>query len=109
MNSWWDIGEWSGYDGNDLALYKITCPFCMERGNFSVEFHAEKKKPNGNKKLNFDTLKCGSCSSYLQAFWSSSGRLHDFRVQPWPLKLEEYPEHYPEAIGRFWLQAKRNM
>ena len=28
---------------------------------------------------------------------------------PWPLKLEKYPEHWPEAIGRYWLQAKRNI
>jgi hypothetical protein len=33
----------------------------MERGNFKTEHHAEMKKPNGRKKLNFDTLRCGNC------------------------------------------------
>ena len=28
---------------------------------------------------------------------------------PWPLKLEKYPEHWPEAVGRYWLQAKRSL
>ena len=109
MDSWWSLGEWSGYDGTKLALYRITCPFCMETGNFSTEFHATKKQPNGGKVLNFDTLKCGSCSSYVQVLWSAGDTVHDYRVQPWPLKIERAPDHYPEAIGRFWLQAKRNM
>lgn len=109
MDSWWSLGEWSGYDGTKLAVYRITCPFCMEEGNFSTEFHAERKQPNGSKVLNFDTLKCGNCSSYVQVFWSAGDRLHSYRVQPWPLKYEKAPEQYPEAIGRFWLQAKRNL
>lgn len=74
-----------------------------------MEFRAQKKQPNGRKILNFDTLQCGSCASYVQVFWSGSRDIHDFRVQPWPLLLEKAPDHYPEAIGRFWLQAKRNL
>lgn len=109
MDSWWSLGEWSGYDGTKLALYRITCPFCMETGNFSTEFHATKKQPNGSKIINFDTLKCGNCSSFVQVLWSAGNTVHDYRVQPWPLKIERAPEHYPEAIGRFWLQAKRNL
>ena len=109
MDSWWEFGEWSGYDGTKLAVYKIICPFCMEQGKFSTEFHAAKKQPNGDKVLNFDTLKCGNCAAYVQVFWSAGARLHSFRAQPWPLKYEKAPEQYPEAIGRFWLQAKRNM
>jgi hypothetical protein len=81
----------------------------MEEGNFSTEFHAEKKQRNGSKVLNFDTLKCGNCSSYVQVFWSAGDRLHSYRVQPWSLKYEKAPEQYPEAIGRFWLQAKTNL
>ena len=100
MDSWWSLGEWSGYDGTKLALYRITCPFCMETGNFSTEFHAVKKQPNGGKALNFDTLKCGNCSAFVQVFWSAGDTVHDYRVQPWPLKIERAPEHYPEAIGR---------
>tara|TARA_Y100000296_G_scaffold85346_1_gene121025 strand:+ start:1542 stop:2192 length:651 start_codon:yes stop_codon:yes gene_type:complete len=110
MNSWWDLGEWSGNTGKDLSTHSIECPFCSERGNFDTEHHAEKKQPNGNKVLNFDTLKCGNCASYVMVFWSAGHRLHSYKVLPWPLnKLEKYPEHWPEAVGRYWLQAKRNL
>jgi len=109
MDSWWQLGEWSGSMGRDLAVNQITCPFCLEEGNFSTEFHAAKKQPNGRKVLNFDTLKCGNCSAFMQVFWSAGDTLHAFRVQPWPLKYRKPPDHYPEAIGRFWLQAKKNI
>lgn len=107
--SWWSIGEHRGYHGSELALHQIACPFCSERGNFSLEFRAQKKQANGSKVLNFDTFKCGGCASYVQVFWSAGDRLHDYKVQPWPLKLEKAPEHFPEAVGRYWLQAKRSM
>jgi hypothetical protein len=109
MNSWWDLGEWSGFDGTKLALFRIACPFCLEKGNFSVAFHAEKKQPNGKKILNFDTLKCGNCASFLQVFWSAGDRVHDYRAIPWPLRIEKYPENWPEAVGRYWLQARRSL
>ena len=116
MDSWWQLGEGSGYQGLELAIYKITCPFCMERGNFKSTYHAEKKKPKSNKKLNFETLECGNCKGYVQVMWSATdgsygygSGLHDYRVQPWPLKYEEHPEHWPADVGRFWLQAKRNV
>ncbi|KAB7779071.1 DUF4145 domain-containing protein [Xanthomonas sp. LMG 12459] len=109
MESWWSLGDWSGFRGSELATNEIVCPFCGERGNWSVEFSAQKKQPNGHKVLHYDTLKCGSCASYVQAFWSAGFGLHDFRVQPWPLKVSKAPEHWPEAIGRYWLQAKRNI
>jgi hypothetical protein len=81
----------------------------MEQGNFSTEFHVDKKQPNASKVLNFDTLKCGNCAGYVQVFWSAGDQLHAFRVQPWPLKYRKAPDQYPEAIGRFWLQAKKNL
>ena len=109
MNSWWDLGEHSGMRGPELSLYNITCAFCQERGNFELAFRAQKKEPNGSKVLNFDTLKCANCAAFVQVFWSGSHMVHDFRAQPWPLKLEKSPDHYPEAVGRFWLQAKRNL
>lgn len=110
MDSWWEMGEWSGNRGKELSTYKIECPFCEEKGNFSVEHHAEKKKPNDSKKLNFDTLECGSCSSYVMVMWSAGQDLHDFQVLPWPLnKVDKYPEYWPEAVGRYWVQAKRNL
>jgi hypothetical protein len=110
--SWWDLGEGAGYPGGKLATSEIVCPFCMERGNFAVQFHAEKKKPNGSKVLNFDTLKCGVCAGYVLALWSadsSDNSHHGRRVLPWPLKIDRFPEHWPSAVGRFWLQAHRNL
>ena len=114
MDSWWQLGEGSGVLGNDLALYQITCPFCMERGNFKLAFRAKKKKPNETKILNFDTYECGSCKGYVMVLWSVStfgGRsgIHDYEVLPWPIKFEKYPDHWPESIGRYWLQAKSNI
>jgi hypothetical protein len=36
--------------------------------------------------------------------------MHDYYVLPWPLKkLNKYPDHWPEVVGRYWLQAKRNL
>lgn len=109
MDSWWELGEWSGQQGTELATYQITCPFCMERGNFKVACHAEKKKPNSDKKLNFDTLECGSCKGYVMCLWSAGRGLHAYRVLPWPLRIEKHPEHWPANVGRFWLQAKRSL
>lgn len=109
MDSWWDLGEWSGQMGEELALYGITCPFCMERGNFKVAFHAEKKKASSHKKLNFDTLECGNCKGYVMCLWSAGHRLHSYRVLPWPIRIEKHPEHWPEHVGRFWIQAHRSL
>jgi hypothetical protein len=115
MDSWWQLGEYGDEVGETLALHAITCPFCSERGNFKLLFGAKKKQPNGSKILNFDTYECGNCSAPVMVFWSagsvgSRGRKsHDFRVLPWPLKLEKYPGHWPEQVGRYWLQANRNL
>lgn len=111
MDSWWDLGEWSGSNGKTLTVRDIVCPFCNERGNFTVEYHAEKKKAQGRKVLNFDTLKCGDCSGYVMAMWSAStfGSVHGKVLMPRPLRIENFPEFWPEAVGRYWLQAKRNI
>ncbi len=113
LESWWRLGEGIGHSGENLATHKITCPFCLEDGNYETVFHAEKKKPNSNKKLNFDTLECGNCKAYVMVLWSASdigaGRIHDFRVLPYPLRTHSYPEHWPEVVGRYWIQAKRNL
>lgn len=114
MDSWWDFGEGGGYDGAELATYRISCPFCFERGNFGVAHHEEKKKPNGRKVLNFDTLVCGSCANYVLVFWStgefpSSRPLHEYRTLPWARKLDKFPDYWPEEVGRFWLQAHRSV
>src|SRR5258708_32805854 len=107
MDSWWELGEGFGQLGDTLALYEITCPFCLERGNFKLAFHAEKKKPNSSKKLNFDTLECGNCKGYVMVLWSAgeSDSLHNYKVLPWPLAVSKHPTYWPKAVGRFWLQA----
>jgi hypothetical protein len=109
MDSWWELGEASGYDGTDLALWRINCPFCPARGNFEVEHHVEKKRPNGDKVLNYDTLRCGNCGNYAMVFWSAGEEAHDYRMVPWPRRWGKYPDHWPDDLGRFWLQAKRSL
>lgn len=113
MKSWWDLGEWSGNRGNEFDVSNLTCAFCGERGNFGLEHHAVKRKANGRKTLNFDTYRCGNCAGYALVLWSAAqfagglGGLHDFRALPWPLRLNDAPEHWPEPLGRYWLQAHR--
>jgi hypothetical protein len=109
MEDWWSLGEWSGFPGAKLALDKISCPFCSEHGRFSTEFHAEKKQPKGAKVLNFDTLKCSNCASFVQVFWSASDDRHDFRAQPWSLRFDKAPDHFPADVARYWLQAKKSL
>jgi hypothetical protein len=43
MDSWWELGNWSGHGGKDLALYRIECPFCDEQGNFEIAHREEKR------------------------------------------------------------------
>ena len=108
--SWWELGE-SGYSGGSLGLSGITCAFCMETGSFQIEHHAEKRKPNSGKILNFDTYKCENCAGYVMVIWSAnrSRSIHDYYVLPYPLETTKYPEHWPDEIGRYWLQARRNI
>ena len=35
--------------------------------------------------------------------------LHDYHSLPWALKLSDYPECWPEVVGRYWLQAQRSL
>jgi hypothetical protein len=108
MKSWWELGEWEGAHGSDLALYSIVCAFCGESGNFKPAFHKEKKKPNSDKRLNFDVYECCNCAGFVHVLWSASsfgGGLHDFRVLPWPIGKPQAPEHWPANIKRYWVQA----
>ncbi len=110
MNSWWSLGDHSGYYGEG-PIHRIACPFCMEEDNFKTVAHFEKKKANSEKRLNFDTLECGNCKGYVMTLWSRGeyGELYDCRVLPWPIRLESHPEHWPSDVGRYWLQAKKNL
>jgi hypothetical protein len=110
MKSWWELGEHFGFGpSEELALYRIECPFCGEKGNFKYDYRVKKKQANGTKVLHFDTLKCGNCSGYVLVLWSGStlGGLHSFRVLPYPLKLSSAPDHWPKAVQVGWLEAQR--
>lgn len=115
MNSWWSFGEGWGQSGSTLSLYQIECPFCLEKGNFELVFHEEKKKSNSQKKLNFDVYKCGNCAGFIHVFWSASessygnNGLHNYKVLPWPIGKVEAPEHWPDAVKRYWKQAHDTM
>jgi hypothetical protein len=113
MDSWWELGEGVGYEGDKLQLFRLTCAFCGEKGNFSLAFHEEKKNPDSDKRLNFDVYQCRNCMGYVHVLWSASkhnyghGRgLYDYHVLPWPLKAKPEPsENWPEGVKRFWIQA----
>lgn len=114
--TWWDIGEWSGYQGDTLATYQIPCAFCGEKGNFETIQHLERKKPGADsKKLNYDTLKCGHCGNYMFAFWSACSTgygahaVHDYKVLPWHQSTTSYPKHWPSDVGQYWVEARRSI
>ena len=112
--NWWQLGEGMGYQGRQLALHKIECAFCGERGNWKEVFHAEKKKPNAQKRLNFDVYQCGNCAGFVHVVWSASEfgsfqGLHDFQILPWPAKDRPDPsENWPPHVQRFWTQAHQS-
>jgi hypothetical protein len=112
MDSWWELGEWSGNQGHSPELWRIECAFCGEKGNFTLAFHGEKKKANADrKKLNFDVYECGNCTGFVHVLWSAGehyfgGGLYGMRVLPWPLNAKPEPsENWPEGMKRFWIQA----
>jgi hypothetical protein len=112
--SWWDFGENTGYDGPELALYRIKCAFCGVKGNFGGVHHEERKNPDSEKTLNFDTFKCHNCGNFIMVFWSASGYprsrpMHNFATVPWSRETTSFPEHWPEDVGRYWMQAKRSL
>jgi Domain of unknown function (DUF4145) len=113
VRSWWQLGEGSGQRGGELALHQIECAFCEERGNWKRVFHAEKRKANSEKRLNFDVYQCGNCAGYVHVFWSASEHgftgLHSYKVLPWPLKGKpKASESWPEQVQRFWIQAHQS-
>ncbi len=110
---WWDLGEWSGSFGHVLATHEIPCAFCGTVGNFATVQHLERKKPGSSRKvLNYDTLQCGNCGNFMFAFWSAargSGSIHGFRVLPWHQSTTTYPKHWPDDVGRYWVEARRSI
>lgn len=115
MESWWQLGEGNGFQGDTLGIWRLECAFCGERGNFKRAFHAEKSKPNSSKRLNFDVYQCTNCNGYVHVLWSAaefaSGfhGLHAYRILPWPIEKPEASENWPDAVQRFWTQAKNSL
>ena len=107
--SWWSFGDSSGYDGAELALYRIECAFCGEQDNFELEKRHQRNSKAQNKALNYDIYKCNGCANLTMVFWSSGGRLHDYKQVPWPLKATRFPEYWPPDVGRYWMQAQNNL
>jgi hypothetical protein len=110
---WWDLGEWSGSAGNELATHQITCAFCGAEGNLEIVNHLERKKAgNSHKKLNYDTLQCGNCGNYMFALWSAArfgGAIHAYRILPWHRSTTTHPKHWPDDVGRYWVEARRSI
>lgn len=109
MISWWELGEGSGFSGNKMEVWRLTCPFCNEKGNFGLAYHAEKKKPTSDKRLNFDLYQCRNCMGFVHVLWSAaefSQSLYSYQVLPWPVKGKPEPsENWPSGMTRFWIQA----
>lgn len=113
---WWDLGEWSGWPGHTLATHHINCAFCGSAGNFETVQHLQRKKAgNSRKVLNYDTLKCGNCGNLMFALWSAgqlshgSGAVHDYRLLPRYQSTTSYPKHWPDDVGRYWVEARRSI
>lgn len=95
FDSWCDLGEGIGNQGDKPELWRIECAFCGVKGNFELAFHGERKNPTSAKKINFDVYKCGNCTGFIHVLWSAGdgwGRgLYDMRVMPWPLDGKREP------------------
>lgn len=115
VDSWWELGEGFGSEGDKPELWRIECAFCGEKGHFTLVFHGEKKKANSDhKKLNFDVYKCGNCAGFVHVLWSAGGSwgrgLYAMKVLPWPLNAKPEPsENWPEGMHRFWIQAHHSL
>jgi hypothetical protein len=115
VDTWWDLGEGSGYQGDELQLYAIDCAFCESRGNFQLEHRATRKHAQRDKTLYFDLYRCANCANYIQVFWSpsggyfSGGGLHAYRTVPWRLGGAKPSDHWPKPIARFWEQASKSL
>jgi hypothetical protein len=111
--TWWELGEHTGYQGEKLATYQISCPFCPEKGNFKVVQHLEKRNSAG-KVLNYEVLQCENCGNLTMVFWSAAKHggslgIHDYKTLPWARGTTSYPKYWPDDVGRNWLEAQRSL
>lgn len=108
--SWWDIGEGAGQQTlatNQLRKDTITCAFCNEKGKFRISDRKEKVNASG-KSLHYDLITCEQCGNITSVFWGiGSSGLQGIEQMPWPKTVNKYPSHWPDDVGRYWLQARR--
>jgi hypothetical protein len=110
--NWWQLGEGSGYRSydDDLPLQEITCGFCGESGHFSVVSRVKKQHGGQNKELHYDVFSCQQCGNYTAVFWGmGNSGLVGFHQVPWLRNTTKHPKHWPDDVGRYWLQAKRSI
>jgi hypothetical protein len=110
MDSWWDLGEWSGHSSLNMLYFDMECAYCGHRKDYEVVSSFEKSRADGRKKLLFQTLQCGNCANYTLLLRSdgSSGLIGHRRI-PYPLKVSSAPSHWPDDVGRYWIQARRSI
>jgi hypothetical protein len=114
MESWWDLGEGIGYGGSELHVSSVTCPHCLYRGNFDVEYTKDQKHPTRPKALHWLVLKCNECNMRSFVLWSGNGfgpsGIHASRVYPPSLKASaKAPDHWPSQVGNAWEQAHKSL
>jgi Domain of unknown function (DUF4145) len=115
MESWWDLGEGSGYDGSEPHVAGLACPYCSYQGNLERVFDTRRDHPVLKKTMLYQVLKCGECLmiSFVMSSQSRySGRrpIHGYRLYPPSLKTERRaPAYWPERVGRAWVQAHNSI
>jgi len=112
MESWWELGESSGFSGDKMEVWRLTCAFCGEKGHFELRFHGEKRKSTSNKRLNFDVYQCTNCKGFIHVIWSAAeftGTIYSYQVLPWSIGKAEPSEIWPEAVQRYWVQAHESL
>jgi hypothetical protein len=109
--SWWEIGDGSGYPAynGELRIDLVDCGFCGESGRFRFEGRLNKENATG-KVLHYDTLRCEQCGNLTSVFWGiGNSGLQRIHQVPWLRKTTRWPKHWPDDVGRYWLQAKRSI
>jgi hypothetical protein len=112
MESWWELGEGSGFSGDKMDPWRLTCAFCGEKGHFLLKFHGEKRKSNSSKRLNFDVYQCTNCMAFVHVIWSAaefSNSIYAYTAMPLPIGKLEPSTIWPDAVQRFWIQAHESL
>src|SRR5262245_20088026 len=112
MKDWWDLGEWSGVADYGNGVRGLDCAWCGVEDNFRVLHSVDQKHAKKAKVIQFQILQCANCGNHTLLMQSKGAHqgsrpLIGYRRIPSPLKVQKAPSHWPEDIGRYWLQAHR--